>query len=62
MQVSLAYEMILDIAKEQAVVALLIDTMTHTLCMVKLSFRKAALLITNLACSDLLDELISGSV
>ena len=56
MKVGLADQVILDVAEQQAVLALWIDEVAHALGVVELTLRKAALLVSDLAVSDLLNE------
>lgn len=61
-EVGFANQVVLDITEEKAMLALFIDTMAHTLCVVELSFGEAALFVSDTACANLLDELVRGGV
>lgn len=62
MQVGFSDQMILDIAKQQTVISLLIDKVAHSLRVVKLRISKSSLNIAHLAVSNLLNELIGGGI
>lgn len=54
--------MIFDITKKQAVLAISIDVVAHSLSVIKFTVCKAALFVANITGSDLLDELVCISV
>ena len=54
--------MIFDITKKQAVLAISIDVVAHSLSVVKFTVCKAAFFVANIAGSDLLDKLVGISV
>lgn len=61
-QVGLSDQMILDVAKHEAVLTFSVDKVAHSLRVVELSLAELSFLIAHLAVSDLLDELVGGSV
>jgi len=54
--------MILDITENKTVVTIIIQVMTHTLCMVELSITERTLYISNLTITYLLNEFIVLSI
>ena len=55
-------QMILDITKHQAVLPILINEMTHALCVVELCLTETPFRVTDGSCSDLFNELLSVCV
>lgn len=62
MEVCFTNQVIFDITKKQAVLAISIDVVAHSLSVVKFTFYKAAFFVANIAGSDLLDKLVGISV